>query len=78
MPELGRAGMSGKSRRKCLCGQKDSTLVIILGKKGMERDGNVISFATCYVPGTLLFNPYNNLGTKDCCGLKGLMRGRRL
>lgn len=40
-PAEGRAGMSGKSRRKCLCGWKDLTLVIIVGKQGNGCEGNV-------------------------------------
>lgn len=32
--------------------------------------GGFSVFATCYVLGTFLFNPDNNAGTKDCCGLR--------
>ena len=44
--------------------------LLLQGKKRTECERNVSLFATCYLTGTFLFNPYNNPGIQDCCSLK--------
>lgn len=54
---------------------KDLTLIIFAGEAVTGWEGNVSSFAACYVPGAFPFNPYNNPGTKDCCSLRKVDEG---